>query len=72
MITLTKLNGIQFVLNCDLIETVFENPDTTIHLTNGNIYIVKEKMDEVVHKTIHYKRELFANTARGDFRGEKS
>ena len=71
MITLTKLNGVKFVLNCDLIETVFETPDTTIHLTNGNIYIVQERMREVVEKTIQLKREIFTKGMRGDFYGEK-
>ena len=44
MITLTKLNGTQFVLNSDLIEVIQENPDTTIRLTNGITYIV-ERID---------------------------
>ncbi len=59
MITLTKLRGEQFTLNCDLIETISENPDTTILLTNGNIHIVKESMEEVVHKSIDYHRKIF-------------
>ena len=63
MITLTKLNGVEFVLNCEMIETVFETPDTTIHLTNGNIYIVKEHMQEIVDKTLAFKRR--ANAAPG-------
>lgn len=59
MIVLTKLNGVSFVLNCDLIETVTENPDTTIVLNNGNLYIVKESLQEVVEKTKAYKRQIF-------------
>lgn len=59
MILLTKLNGISFALNCDLIETISENPDTTIHLTNGNLYIVKETMQEVVAKAINYKKQSY-------------
>ena len=47
MILLTKLRGGTFVINCDLIETVSEKPDTTILLTNGDIYIVQETMQEV-------------------------
>lgn len=31
-----------FVLNCDLIETIMENPDTTTTLTNGKHLIVRE------------------------------
>ena len=30
MIPLSKLNGEEFILNCDLIEMIMENPDTTI------------------------------------------
>ena len=52
MITLTKLRGEEFVLNSDLIETVTENPDTTIVLTNGNVLIVREPMEEVVRKVM--------------------
>ncbi|NLW78176.1 MAG: flagellar FlbD family protein [Ruminococcaceae bacterium] len=59
MITLTKLNKEEFVLNCDLIETIQENPDTTIRLTNGNIYIVRETMQDVVDLTVRYKRSWF-------------
>ena len=59
MILLTKLNGVAFALNCDLIETISENPDTTIHLTNGNLYIVKETMQEVVAKAINYKKQSY-------------
>lgn len=70
MITLTKLNGVTFLLNCDLIETVFEAPDTTIHLVNGNIYIVKEMVEDIVRKTIQYKRQIHNNIlGKGDFRG---
>lgn len=61
MISLTKLNGTPFILNCTLIETIFENPDTTIHLTNGPLYIVKESADEVVRKAIEYHKMCQTN-----------
>lgn len=56
MIVLTKLNGTTFVLNCDMIEVIEENPDTTIRLINKHFFIVKESMDEVVDKVIKYRR----------------
>lgn len=59
MIVLTKLNGEEFILNDDHIETVYENPDTTIHLTNGKIYIVKETMQMVKNLSYQYKREIY-------------
>lgn len=67
MILLTKLRGDSFVLNCELIETISEKPDTTILLTNGALYIVNESMQEVIDKTIEYKRSIFAtNNHKGD------
>lgn len=59
MIALTKLNGQIFTLNCNLIETITENPDTTIRLTNDKLYIVKETMQEVIDKTIEYKHRIY-------------
>ncbi len=56
MIVLTKLNGTPFVLNSDLIETIEENPDTTIRLVSKNFYIVRESMREVVDLVIQYRR----------------
>jgi flagellar protein FlbD len=60
MIILTRLNGVTFALNCDLIETITENPDTTIHLINGNFHIVKESMVEIINQSIAYRRQIFA------------
>jgi len=57
MIELTKLNDAPFVLNDDLIETIEENPDTTIRLTSKNYIICKESMMEVVAKVIEFRRK---------------
>ena len=59
MIVLTKLRGERFTLNCDLIETITENPDTTILLTNGSLHIVKEPMQEVIDKTVEFRRRIY-------------
>jgi len=58
MITVTRLNGKQFVVNADLIKVVEENPDTTLRLTTGDVIIVKESMREVVELAIDYGRSL--------------
>ena len=63
MIILKNLRGDEFAINCDLIETISENPDTTMLLTNGRVYIVKESMQEVIDKTIEYHHKI----AKGDF-----
>ena len=59
MIVLTKLRGERFTLNCDLIETITENPDTTILLTNGSLHFVKEPMQEVIDKTVEFRRRIY-------------
>ena len=58
MIVLTKLNDAPFILNDDLIETIEENPDTTIRLTSKNYIIVKESMMEVVTRVVAYRKEI--------------
>lgn len=58
MIVLTKLRGQKFALNYNLIETIQENPDTTIKLSNGNIYIVEEPMEKILNLIIMYEKEI--------------
>lgn len=58
MIELTKLNDKKFTLNSDLIETVEEVPDTSITLTTGKKFMVKESRIEVKNKVIEYKRGI--------------
>ena len=50
MVTLTKLNGQQFTINADLIETFEQTPDTVIVMTTGNKYVVKESPEEIIDK----------------------
>ena len=56
MIVLTRLNGVGFVLNAELIRTVESSPDTTIKLTTGETIIVLETPEEVVRRSIEYGR----------------
>jgi len=59
LIWVTRLNGERLVINAELIETVEANPDTTITLLNGDRYIVKEPVEEIVEQVIEYKRKIF-------------
>lgn len=65
MILLKKLNGKEFILNCDLIENIQENPDTTIRLTNGNVFIVQEPMRDVLKEIVEYKQTIFSEVLYG-------
>ena len=42
MIDVTKMNGLEFTINADLIEVIEEVPDTVITLTTGKKIMVKE------------------------------
>ncbi len=59
MIHLTKLNGSEYVLNADLIESLESTPDTTITLVSGHKMNVLEPVDEVVSRIVEYHRQVF-------------
>lgn len=56
MIFLTKLDGKQFMLNEQMMETVRETPDTVIDMENGHSYIVRESMREIQQKILENSR----------------
>lgn len=56
---LAKKEDKEFILNCDLIESIEEAPDTTIKLLNGKILIVSESASEVLERIIAYKRKIY-------------
>ncbi len=58
MITLTRLNGTTFTLNALFIETIEAFPDTTITLTNGKKYVVKEKEESVIQLVNNYYQKI--------------
>lgn len=61
MIDVTRISGKPFTLNCDLIETVEESPDTVITLTTGKKIIVKESRQEIKNLVKLYRKEIFQN-----------
>jgi flagellar protein FlbD len=58
MITVTRLNDRELIINCELIECVEKTPDTSITMTTGKKILVKETVEEVVEKTVAYKRQI--------------
>ena len=62
MIRLTRLNGTSYLMNCELIETIEETPDTVISTTTGKKFVVTESIEEIVEKVLQYKlKALFIN-----------
>ncbi|RLV49381.1 flagellar protein FlbD [Nocardioides mangrovicus] len=60
MISLTRIAGQPFVLNCDLIERVDSTPDTVISLVDGKKYVVAESLDDVVAAVRLFRSEVIA------------
>ena len=60
MITLTRINGSRFALNCDLIERVESAHDTVLTLTDGTRYLVTERVEEVVEAVRAYRASVQA------------
>lgn len=61
MIELTRLNGVCFSLNPDLIEVIETTPDTVITLTTGRKIIVKESRQEIKKLVLSYRRNIYAD-----------
>jgi flagellar protein FlbD len=56
MIRVSRLDGTEFVVNAELIELIESTPDTVLSLTDGDKYVVREPLDEVVARVIAYRR----------------
>jgi flagellar protein FlbD len=50
MIVVTRLHGSSMALNCDLIERVEATPETVLTLVDGNRYVIRESVGEIVDR----------------------
>jgi flagellar protein FlbD len=60
LIILTRLDGRQFALNQDLIERIFESPDTTVVMADGANYIVTESMVDIIEKIAAFRARIIS------------
>lgn len=58
MISVTRLNGSEIVVNADLIETVEATPDTVITLVDGKKYVVAQTTDDVVERIRQFRAAI--------------
>jgi flagellar protein FlbD len=58
VIHLTRLNGQDFAVNCDLIKFIENAPDTVLTLTSGEKIIVRESAEQVVARIIQFRRAV--------------
>ena len=60
MITLSRLNGAPFAVNCDLIERIDASPDTVLTLVDGTRYVVAESLAVVIERIRTFRAEVVA------------
>ena len=63
MIILTRLNGEQFAINCDLVERVDAHPNTVLTLVDTTKYIVAESLTEVVERVRDFRASVLVRSA---------
>jgi flagellar protein FlbD len=56
MITLTRLDGREVVVNVDRVVFVEATPDTRLTLAGGSRLMVREEVAEVVRRAIEFQR----------------
>jgi flagellar protein FlbD len=64
MITVTRLDGDEVLVNDDLIETVEHTPDTLISLTNGTKLFVLETPGQIVERIIAFRQTVLGGPGR--------
>ncbi len=60
MIMLSRLNGLPFALNPDLLERAEATPDTVLTLCDGNKLVIGESVEEVVTRVRDYRASILS------------
>jgi flagellar protein FlbD len=63
VISVTRLDGSEFVINADLIETVEATPDTVITFAKDKRVVVRETPKEIVDKVVLFRHRVFVDPA---------
>ena len=63
MIKLTRLNNQPLVVNCDLIKSVENAPDTVLTLVTGEKIIVRETTEQILERVVAFRRAILAGLA---------
>jgi flagellar protein FlbD len=63
MISVTRLNRAELILNSDLIEYIEATPDTVLTLTTGQKIVVLEPASEVVNRVIRFRRSVVSGAS---------
>jgi len=60
MIMLSRLNGLPFALNPDLLERAESTPDTVLTLCDGSKLLIGETVEELVARVRDYRASILS------------
>ena len=60
MIMLSRLNGLPFAVNPDLIERAEATPDTVLTLCDGSKLVIGESVEELVDRVRAYRASILS------------
>jgi flagellar protein FlbD len=60
MIMLSRLNGLPFALNPDLLERAEATPDTVLTLCDGSKLVVGESVEELIARVRAYRASILS------------
>lgn len=58
MILVTRLNGVPFAVNADLIERVEGGADTVLTMVDGHKYVVAEPVEEIINRIAAFRASI--------------
>lgn len=58
MITVTRLNGAELVVNDDRIEFIERTPETVLTMSEGKKITIKESAEAVIEKIINFRKSV--------------
>jgi len=61
VIMVTRLDGSEFVINADLIETVEATPDTVITFAKDKKVVVRESPEEIIDSVVEYRHRIYVD-----------
>jgi flagellar protein FlbD len=60
MITVSRLDGTELIVNAELIEFIESTPDSVISLVDGKKLVVRESAPELVERVMTYRNCAYA------------
>ena len=58
MISVTRLNGAELVVNDDLIEFIERTPETVLSMKEGKKVTVKESVEDVLSRIVSFRKSV--------------